>query len=223
MIKRTPLNLRQKQLLWDKQQGLCAVDGCHRNARSKSAAHCEAHYYRIRRNGTLALTANMQPPCGPPIRPEPYSDAAGYLTIYAPWHTLTQGKENKGLREHRAVMFREHGYGPYVCHWCAAALTWDEMDIDHLDDNRQNNDPGNIVAACHGCNVRRASHKTGAKLRKSAPQYSFGGKAMCLGEWAAELKLARSTLSWRLERGWPIERALSAPRGKFGPRSTRHD
>jgi 5-methylcytosine-specific restriction endonuclease McrA len=27
-VKRTPLNMRQKQLLWDKQAGLCAVASC---------------------------------------------------------------------------------------------------------------------------------------------------------------------------------------------------
>lgn len=35
---------------------MCEVDGCSKRVRSGRATHCETHYYRMRRNGTLALT-----------------------------------------------------------------------------------------------------------------------------------------------------------------------
>lgn len=34
----------------------CEVEGCHRRTRTKQPGQCETHYYRMRRNGTLALT-----------------------------------------------------------------------------------------------------------------------------------------------------------------------
>lgn len=32
---------------------MCAVEGCSKKSRSAGSAHCEMHYYRLRRNGTL--------------------------------------------------------------------------------------------------------------------------------------------------------------------------
>lgn len=39
----------------------CRVDGCQRKTRSRSIDLCEAHYYRIRRNGTLRLRDMRMP------------------------------------------------------------------------------------------------------------------------------------------------------------------
>lgn len=33
----------------------CTVDGCAKRARSKGSAHCEMHYYRLRRTGSLSV------------------------------------------------------------------------------------------------------------------------------------------------------------------------
>ena len=45
---------------------ICTVDGCDQPTRTRSAAMCEKHYYRMRRNGTLELTSPQRPtrePC----------------------------------------------------------------------------------------------------------------------------------------------------------------
>lgn len=40
---------------------LCSVEGCSKASRSLRAEMCETHYYRLRRNGTLALTKPQRP------------------------------------------------------------------------------------------------------------------------------------------------------------------
>jgi hypothetical protein len=39
----------------------------------------------------------------------------------------------------------------------------------------------------------------------------FGGKAQCLTDWAAERGLTKSALIYRLDKGWPVDRALTTP------------
>lgn len=70
------------------------------------------------------------------------------------------------VAEHRAVWFENAGPGPYTCHWCGKALrlvsemvvTGDVLVVDHLDGDRLNNSPENLVASCTGCNVTRGRH-----------------------------------------------------------------
>lgn len=42
---------------------LCSVSGCDRPVRSKFAEHCETHYYRLRRTGTVADRPQISGPC----------------------------------------------------------------------------------------------------------------------------------------------------------------
>lgn len=66
------------------------------------------------------------------------------------------------VREHRVVLWEKLGAGPHPCHWCDLPLDWSHgtargvLQVDHLDDRRGNNDPGNLVASCHACNKLRS-------------------------------------------------------------------
>lgn len=44
------------------------------------------------------------------------------------------------------------------CHWCSALLTWSGQDgicVDHLDGDRLNDCPENLVVSCRVCNLKR--------------------------------------------------------------------
>jgi len=75
-------------------------------------------------------------------------------------HPLSIG--NGEVLEHRYVLYEKIGAGPHPCHWgCGALLTWGvDLHVDHLDSDRLNNDPANIVPSCNPCNVRRAIERT---------------------------------------------------------------
>lgn len=84
-----------------------------------------------------------------------WTKTSGYVQapIY-PDHPLYAGSPN--IMQHRLVLFDKIGYGPHQCHWCQEHINWGNgLEVDHLDWDRQNNDPDNLVAACSPCNKRR--------------------------------------------------------------------
>lgn len=73
-------------------------------------------------------------------------------------HFLSNAAGFTGL--HRLVLFDKIGAGPHPCHWCLRPVDWlldfeAKLYTDHLDWNKANNDPGNLVPACQRCNCLR--------------------------------------------------------------------
>lgn len=93
----------------------------------------------------------------------PYSGKY-YKQIQIPEHPLA--KSNGMVSLHRAVLFAKIGPGsPHSCHWCGKNVYWIKADVgfdgssylvvDHLDGDKTNNQPGNLVPSCNGCNSLR--------------------------------------------------------------------
>lgn len=64
--------------------------------------------------------------------------------------------------EHRFVLYEKIGPGSHQCHWCDKVLEWGGakgIHADHLDDDRLNNDPDNLVPSCKKCNGDRGKKK----------------------------------------------------------------
>jgi hypothetical protein len=81
-----------------------------------------------------------------------------YVTVKA--HPLKPGGGK--LPAHRVALYDKIGPGPHACHWCETGISWDVrpsvegcIDTDHLDGDRYNNDPANLVPSCHRCNITR--------------------------------------------------------------------
>lgn len=64
----------------------------------------------------------------------------------------------------RIVLYKKIGPGEHPCHWCGTTLRWiagggpgtpGSLLADHLDWNRNNDDPANLVPSCHSCNGHR--------------------------------------------------------------------
>lgn len=61
--------------------------------------------------------------------------------------------------EHRIVLRAVIGGEPHPCTWCSRILTWGvDLHVDHLDYDKLNNDPHNLVPSCQPCNNRRSRH-----------------------------------------------------------------
>lgn len=133
-----------------KARPLCSVEGC-TNHQVYSDGICNSCYYRRKRTGTLDK------------RTWAYRSLSehGYVVVWGRKdHPLvsTAGM----LYEHRMVLYDTIGPGPHSCYWCAKPITWIKgkcikgaLVADHLDGNKQNNDPSNLVAACNPCNAAR--------------------------------------------------------------------
>lgn len=137
-----------------KPQKNCEVDGCSNRARTKSSALCAKHYHREYRHGNI--DANFH---GLKTAPE-----GRYRTQYDPRHPLASA--NGIVYVHRSVLHSLIGPGPHECHWCGVQVNWsltvgasDYLQVDHLDENKENNNPGNLVPSCNRCNTTRSTQK----------------------------------------------------------------
>lgn len=190
----------------------CATDGCNNPVRRVGPGLCEACYMRKRRKGTTDK------------KTYPYRTAqsCGYIRLKEKDHPLSD--TTGSVYEHRFVYHQYHGEGPFECHWCNTKVTWFDMHIDHLDDIVTNNEISNLVASCPLCNTKRGSYKMIKKRRDGGYMVTYKGETKCISEWVVVLKLgiSRTSLMSRLASGWPVERAFTEPRGRTGPKATKH-
>ena len=132
--------------------GRCEVGGCDLPHLAKGL--CVNHYALKRRNGDFVKRKR-----GPKRRDgHIVLDSQGRPGKYVPKHPLARKSGIVTLQ--RLVLFDAIGFGPHRCHWCDKWINWgwpmaDRLTADHLDWDPTNNDPSNIVAACHGCNSKR--------------------------------------------------------------------
>lgn len=116
--------------------------------------YCSVHRARLTRLGAFDL----------PERAGRYKTENGYILVKADGHPLANSKG--WAFEHRLVLFAKIGPGPHECHWCGLSVYWersygdkcpDALVTDHVDEDKENNDPGNVVQSCPRCNLARSS------------------------------------------------------------------
>lgn len=129
----------------------CTVEGCEQSLYCRGL--CTMHYLRLRQTGDVGGAERLRGPIG-----SGSVTREGYHVTRNPAHPLAtaQGK----VATHRAVLFDTIGPGPHPCHWCNVSLTWHgsargRINADHLDHDRLNNDPSNLVPSCLDCNTKR--------------------------------------------------------------------
>jgi hypothetical protein len=184
----------------------CKIEGCSNTANRKGANLCEMHYARMRRNGSHELM---------PLK-DTYVHSNGYLIDRADHHALSM--DGRTVYQHRKVYYDAHGAGPFQCHWCNKDIDWSFMHIDHVDTDKRNNDVSNLVASCPICNTSRGTEKMKDTFRNRVG-VAFNGQIKTLNEWAKTIGISGVSLRYRLKEGWTLERALTTPRGKFGPKT----
>lgn len=129
----------------------CAVEECGRPRHGRSSL-CAGHRGRKERAGDVAA--------GVPFREFAPSgagtvDVQGYHIDRRRGHPLAMSQSR--LARHRAVLYEQLGPGEHPCRWCGRLVAWGtDLNVDHLDGNKLNNEARNLVAACSSCNAGRA-------------------------------------------------------------------
>ncbi len=93
-----------------------------------------------------------------------------YRKIKLPGHPLAQ--KDGQVYAHRAVLFDKIGPGVHSCHWCGLHIAWgaskrNSILADHVDNDKWNNSPENIVPACYRCNLHRHELKSAPVLKET--------------------------------------------------------
>lgn len=127
----------------------CSVLDCQRIARSGSSLYCEAHYYRLRRTGALALKERVSPPTAPPFAGWPTGDA----------HPSWRGDDIGFSGAHRRVIAQRGPARARICVDCGAPAghwSYEHTDLheQHGQDGPYSADPVHYSPRCVSC------HKT---------------------------------------------------------------
>lgn len=74
---------------------------------------------------------------------------------------------------HRIVLYDELGPGIHRCYYCDVPVEWFvDLEVDHKDHDKVNNDPENLVPCCVGCNRSRwNTEKTGCPKQSEHGPY----------------------------------------------------
>jgi hypothetical protein len=130
------------------RKGGCDVDGCDKEI--KRNRQCAMHAWRFETYGSYEL---------PPPSEMHYS-SEGYIKVRANGHPLADA--GGWAYKHRVVLWDKIGPGEHPCHWCATPIWWDlprgsvaRLTADHVDWDKENNEPENLVPACLPCNSVR--------------------------------------------------------------------
>lgn len=98
---------------------------------------------------------------GPTLDPQPSENRYIYLSMQYS-HPLSDS--GSVVLQHRLVLWDSLGCESleceHDCYWCGKTLTWGGnrgIVADHLDGNKQNNHPENLVVSCNRCNIRRGN------------------------------------------------------------------
>ena len=76
-------------------------------------------------------------------------------------------------RYHRIVLWEKIGGGEHPCNWCGKTVYWNQsthtdwhtaLIVDHVDWDKTNNDPSNLVPACNDCNLSTSRRRKFGKI-----------------------------------------------------------
>lgn len=125
-----------------------STDGFHR--------FCPKHWSRMRRTGTTELVQKDKVHGGVALRAYSQFIKGGYAYEYGfHWHPTANPKGI--VIQHRRVYYESVDGELYPCYWCGKDLgSWSNTNVDHIDEDKLNNDPANLVASCKACNTQRS-------------------------------------------------------------------
>lgn len=126
---------------------ICQVVGCGQAVHGRG--FCSRHYKRWQKRGEAGGAALERRPNG-----EGTTHSDGYWRLYLPTHPLADGTGT--VLRHRLMLFEKLAGRDARCHWCDAPVAWGStLMTDHLDFDRANDDPANLVPVCASCNSSR--------------------------------------------------------------------
>lgn len=170
--------------------GTCQIDGCDRP--TDSHGYCGMHAQRLRRYG--------DPNYVTPEAERRANNRSAQLARHGEVKETTYRKLH-GRHEHRVVAEEMLG----------RPLKPGEI-VHHIDGNRHNNDPSNLMVMTQGEHIRE-------HLLHGDGLFEWQGQKLTINELAQALQLPRRVIYARLRAGWNIQRIASSPVRKWERRN----
>lgn len=180
-----------------------AYAGKTKSGDSKWSCRCECGNITTVPRGSLRKGYGGTKSCGCGRR----SQGGGYSTTeYTTWKEMKRRCYNRRNSQYHLY----GGRGIVICdRWRTSFVNFladmgpkpfPEATIDRYPDNNGNYEPGNC---------RWATKLEQGQNTRKARVISYDGETMTLRSWARKLGITHRTLSVRIERGWPLEKALT--------------
>lgn len=142
--------------------GVCTVDGCMKKATAKLLGGlCNTHKAARRKYGLQTIDDLNNHVVGKTQEPYPIGSVKRIkCTEYlfekvGKRHPMATNSD--WVPQHRVVAYRMHNGVCPRCYWCNKPLAWASSVVDHLDENKSNNDVSNLVVTCRVCNSMRGA------------------------------------------------------------------
>lgn len=128
-------------------------------------------------------------------------------------------QDGKRIYVHRKILRDKIGDGEHPCFHCGRMVAWDKwhnehprdaLVVDHLDANKLNNDPDNLVPSCNRCNSLRGAEKFINNMR-SAQSVTYNGVTLLPSEWARQIGITTEAFRYRLKTYGLVERTFAVP------------
>jgi hypothetical protein len=105
--------------------------------------------------------------------------------LYRPDHPLVHNSPY--IPEHRVILWERIGPGSHPCYHCGTLVSWrpgertkrGALVSDHLDRDKTNNGPDNLVPSCTACNTRNRAYT----VRDDEPFITRPNGTRLRGEW----------------------------------------
>jgi len=188
---------------------MCCVVDCDRESMYKVKDLCQMHYFRFMRNGVFTLKNGRNSSRNPD---QMHVTSNGYVVVYRPEHALARGTGY--ILQHREVLYNHLGDNTPDCGICGCKTSWEiyRYHVDHIDEDKENNDLSNLRMLCNSCNVGRTKKiHCNALGRKSV---TIKGETKTPQEWSrfVGVKVSGSTIRRRLSMGFSDDDAVYSER-----------
>ncbi|MDB4261416.1 HNH endonuclease [bacterium] len=171
---------------------MCHVTGCDRVSTYKKKDLCQMHYFRFMRTGSFELIDKVE---------LSHVTSNGYTVVHRPEHPLARGTGY--ILQHREVLYNSIGENAPDCALCGCETSWEiyKYHVDHVDENRGNNDLSNLRMLCNSCNVgrtKRVHHKVDGYIA-----VTISGETKTPQEWSRVdgVVVSGATIRRRLAKG----------------------